>query len=88
MRILCQQKTTKIDTMTIQKIIGEHGEMPQLCNGGTCPSAILTDGDEVIIQGYIPSPRERAHLSGPAGEEFVKMPRSVFDKIARQVLNS
>ena len=74
--------------MTIQKIIGEHGEMPQLCNGGTCPSAILVDGDAVIIQGYVPSPDERAQLIKPAGEDFVKMPLAVFERIARHVINA
>ena len=74
--------------MTIHKIFGEKGEMPQLCNGGTCPAAILVEGDEVIIQGYVPSASEREQLTGPAGEDFVKMPRSVFERIARQVLTA
>jgi hypothetical protein len=74
--------------MTIHKIIGEHGEMPQLCNGGSCPAAILADADTVIVQGYIPSEQERSQLTGPAGETFVKMPRATFEAIARQVLNS
>jgi hypothetical protein len=39
--------------MTILKIIGEKGELPKLCNGGTCPTAILVEGDQVIIQGYV-----------------------------------
>ena len=73
--------------MKIQKIIGEKGEMPQLCNGGSCPAAILTDGD-IFIQGYVPSATDRNHLSDPTGEDFVKMPRAVFEKIARQVLNA
>ena len=74
--------------MNIQRIIGEKGEMPQFCNGGGCPAAVLTDGEEIFVQGYIPSPTERGQLSGPEGEDFVKMPRAVFEKIARQVLNS
>ncbi len=74
--------------MKIQKIIGEKGEMPQFCNGGSCPAAIITDGDDIIVQGYVPSASERGQLSGPAGEDFVKMPRAVFEKIARAVLNS
>jgi hypothetical protein len=81
-------KTNKKTIMTISKIIGENGEMPKLCNGGTCPSAILVDGGEVIIQGYVTSSEQRTHLTGPAGEDFVKMPRAVFERIARQVLNS
>jgi hypothetical protein len=74
--------------MKIHKIIGEKGEQPQLCNGGTCPAAILTEGGDLFIQGYVPSEPERNHLSGPAGEDFVKMPRAVFEKIARQVLSA
>lgn len=69
--------------MTIQKIIKS-----ELCNGGGCPAAILTDGENIFIQGYVPSESERGHLTGPAGEDFVKMPRAVFEKIAQQVLNS
>ena len=75
--------------MTIQKIIGEHGEKKELlCRSGGCPAAIITDGDDVFIQGYVPSPSERSHLADPTGEDFVKMPRAVFEKIARQVLSA
>jgi hypothetical protein len=74
--------------MHIQRIIGEKGDMPQFCNGGGCPAAVLTDGQDIFIQGYIPSSSERGQLADPAGEDFVKMPRAVFEKIARQVLNS
>jgi ABC-type xylose transport system permease subunit len=74
--------------MKIQKIIGEKGEMPQLCRGGSCPAAILTEGGDLFIQGYVPSITEGSQLSGPTGESFVKMPRAVFEKIARQVLNA
>jgi hypothetical protein len=74
--------------MHIQRIIGEKGEMPQLFNGGGCPAAVLTDGEDIFIQGYIPSPTERGQLSGPDGEDFVKMPRAAFEKIAHRLLNS
>jgi hypothetical protein len=74
--------------MKIKKIIGERGEMPQFCAGGSCPAAILTEGGDLFVQGFIPSTDERGHLSQPVGEDFVKMPRAVFEKIARQVLNS
>jgi hypothetical protein len=72
--------------MNILTIIGENGVAPQLCNQGGCPAAILTDDDTVVIQGYIPTEADRKQLRGPAGEDFVKMPRAVFEKIARQVL--
>jgi len=74
--------------MKIQKIIGEKGEMPQLCNGGSCPAAILTEGGDLFVQGYVPSAAERSQLADPVGEGFVKMPRSVFEEIARQVFNA
>ena len=74
--------------MTIHKIIGENGAMPQLCGRGSCPAAILVDNGDVFVQGYIPAPSEGAVLTAPTGETFVKMPRATFEKIARQVLAS
>jgi hypothetical protein len=74
--------------MKILKIIGEKGEMPRLCGSGSCPAAILTEEGDLFVQGYVPSNVESSHLTGPAGEGFVKMSREVFEKIARQVLNS
>ena len=72
--------------MTIKKIIGENGEMPQLCGQGACPAAILADNGDVFVQGYVPAPAEGAQLTAPNGESFVRMPRATFEKIARQVL--
>ena len=74
--------------MTIQKIIGENGVLPQLCNGGSCPAAVLADNGDVFVQGYTPAPAEGAVLTAPVGEGFVRMPRATFEKIARQVLNA
>ncbi len=74
--------------MKIHKIIGAKGEMPQLCNGGSCPAAILTEGGDLFVQGYVPSATERSQLADPVGEGFVKMPRAVFEQIARQVLSA
>lgn len=68
-------------------IISENGALPALCNGGTCPAAILADND-VFVQGFVPAPSEGAALTAPAGEQFVRMPRATFEKIARQVLAS
>ena len=73
--------------MKIQTIIGEHGKLPQLCNGGACPAAILAEGGDVFLQGYLPGESEQDQLTAPAGEGFVRMPREVFEKIARQVLS-
>ena len=70
--------------MTIKTII--KGD---LCNGGGCPAALVpTEGGDIFIQGYAPSDSERQHLTGPVGEDFVRMPREVFEQIARQILKS
>ena len=74
--------------MTIQKIIGENGTLPKMCGNGQCPAAILADNGDVFVQGYTPAPAEGAVLNAPSGEGFVRMPRSTFEKIARQVLAS
>ena len=72
--------------MKITHIIGEQGAMPQQCRNGACPSALLADNGDVFVQGFIPAPSEGAELTAPVGEAFVRMPRAVFEKIARQVL--
>lgn len=72
--------------MKITKIIGENGAMPKLCGRGQCPAAILADNGDVFVQGYVPSPGDGAQLTAPNGESFVRMSRSTFVKIARQVL--
>jgi hypothetical protein len=74
--------------MKIQKIIGENGVMPQLCGRGACPAAIIAENGDVFVQGYIPGVEESAELAAPRGENFVRMPRATFEKIARQVLNA
>jgi hypothetical protein len=74
--------------MTIQKIIGENGAIPQLCGKGMCPAAILADNGDVFVQGYLPAPSEGAKLTAPSGEGFVRMSKTTFEKIARQVLAS
>jgi len=74
--------------MKIEKIIGENGTLPKLCNSGACPAAIIADTGDVFVQGYVPAPAEQSELTAPAGENFVRLPRAVFEKIARQVLNS
>jgi hypothetical protein len=62
--------------------------MPQLCGRGSCPAAIIAENGDVFVQGYNPAPSEGAVLTAPTGEGFVRMPRAVFEKIARQVLAS
>jgi hypothetical protein len=72
--------------MKIHKIIGEHGALPALCNGGTCPAAVITENGEIFVQGYVPAHSENQELKAPAGEGFVKMSRTTFEQIARRVL--
>jgi hypothetical protein len=74
--------------MKIQKIVGENGILPKLCGNGACPAAIIADTGDVFVQGYVPAPAEQSELTAPSGESFVRIPRTVFEKIARQVLNS
>lgn len=74
--------------MTIKTIIGEHGAMPLLCRNGACPAAVLTVEGDVFVQGYLPATAEAAQLTAPSGEGFVRMSRTTFEAIARQVLTS
>jgi hypothetical protein len=74
--------------MTIEKIIAENGVLPQLCGRGSCPAAIISDTGDVFIQGYIPAHDESSTLTAPVGENFVRMSRATFEKIARQVLSA
>lgn len=73
--------------MTIRKILGEHGPLSELCNGGSCPAVILTDGDSAYIQGYKLQEHETA-LTAPNGEDFVRMPLTTLKKIAAQVIEA
>ena len=75
--------------MKIHKILGADGPRDtMLCRGGGCPAAILTDGGNVVIQGYTLPAADRNQFIDPAGEDFVTMPLAVFEKIARQVLSA
>ena len=74
--------------MKITKILGEHGPQSQLCNGGACPAAILTDGTDAFVQGYLPSAHESKTLTAPEGEGFVRIPLSVLKNIAAQVTDA
>ncbi|MBB5350653.1 hypothetical protein HNR46_000881 [Haloferula luteola] len=62
--------------------------MSELCNGGMCPAAILTKGEHAFVQGYKLGDHERAELSAPPGEDFVRIPLSVLKKIAAQVVEA
>lgn len=80
--------TNPTKTMTIRKIIGEHGPQAELCSGNQCPAAILTTGDAAFVQGYRLKEEERAALTAPDGEDFVAIPLPVLKRIAAEVLNA
>ncbi|MGD1978628.1 MAG: hypothetical protein PVJ98_04485 [Akkermansiaceae bacterium] len=71
--------------MTIQKILGENGPQQELCNGGSCPGAIVGDDGNVYVQGYLPSQEASNVLAAPAGESFVSIPMDVAKRIAAQL---
>jgi hypothetical protein len=71
--------------MTIQKILGENGPQDELCNGGSCPAAVVADDGNIYVQGYVPSNEAAETLTAPAGESFVRIPIAVAKKIAAQV---
>lgn len=71
--------------MKIQKIIGENGAMPQLCNSGQCPSLILGDDGNAYVQGFELAAGEKSALTAPQGEGFVRMPLATLRKLAAQV---
>ena len=71
--------------MTIQKILGENGPQQELCNGGSCPAAIVADDGNIYVQGYLPGQDASNVLAAPVGESFVSIPMDVAKKIAAQV---
>jgi hypothetical protein len=71
--------------MKIERIIGEHGTMPQLCKNSACPAAIIAEDGNAYVQGYELQGDEKAALTAPAGEGFVRIPLAVLRKIAAQV---
>jgi hypothetical protein len=73
--------------MKIEKIIGEHGQLPQLCANGACPAAIVAADGNAYVQGYQLAASETSELTAPEGEGFVRIPLSTLKKIAAQVAN-
>lgn len=71
--------------MTIQKILGENGPQEELCNGNSCPAAIIASDGNVYMQGNLISKEANSALSAPQGEGFVSMPIEVAKKIAAQL---
>lgn len=71
--------------MKIQTIIGENGRQSALCKSGSCPAAIIAEDGTAFVQGYELTEAEKAALSAPPGEGFVRIPLSTLRKIAAQV---
>lgn len=71
--------------MKIKKIIGENGPQSMLCANGNCPAVIVTDSDDIIIQGYELNDSECSSLTKPDNESFIKMPKEVLKKLAAQI---
>ena len=67
--------------MNIQKIIGENGPQEGFCVNGGCPAFLFTDDNRVLIQGARLTEAEKANLTAPTHEDFVAIPREVFDKL-------
>jgi len=74
--------------MKITQVLSENGPQSKLCNGGACPAAILTDGQDAFVQGYLPNADEANTLTAPAGESFVRIPLPALKKIAAQVVDA
>lgn len=71
--------------MKITHIIGEAGAQPRLCTNGNCPAALVAADGNVYVQGYQLTEAERAALTPPAGEGFVRIPLAVLKRIAAHV---
>ncbi|WP_309387891.1 hypothetical protein [Cerasicoccus frondis] len=67
--------------MKINQIIGENGPQSSFCANGGCPAFLFTDDNRVLIQGARLTDGEKANLTAPAHEDFVAIPREVFDKL-------
>lgn len=67
--------------MNILNTIGEHGPRQGLCANGGCPAFHLTDDGRVLVQGSRLTDAERSVLTAPDHEDFVAIPRAVFDKL-------
>lgn len=51
------------------------------CSGGDCPTIYATDGDDVLVQGYVVTdPAALAAIGAPEGEAVVRIPRYVLDR--------
>ena len=71
--------------MEFVKIIGEEGPKVQLCNGGSCPTLLVTEDGNVVIQGNKLNPEESSELNVPEHETFVKMPLATLQQMTKHL---
>ena len=51
------------------------------CTGGPCPTVYEGEDGSLYVQGYIPTPAERAQISLPVGEDLVRINRELLNAI-------
>jgi hypothetical protein len=65
--------------MKITTLVPSDGQ----CNDGkTCPAVHVTDGDLVLVQGYLVPD---APLTPPSGEGLVAVPKALLRSLATQL---
>jgi hypothetical protein len=62
----------------------QQHHLVSVCGSGTCPTVFTTEGDDLVIQGYIPDAQTAA--SAPPGEARVIIPRALLGEAARRLL--
>lgn len=55
----------------------------QLCGGGRCPRAFITEEGELIVQGILVDPEVKAQLDPLSNEEVVRLPKEVVQELLR-----
>jgi hypothetical protein len=63
-----------------------HIISPAGCANGACPSLLITDAGQILIQGARLVPQDRSVLDVPGHEDVVSIPREVFDGLLQQYL--
>ncbi len=74
--------------MKIAKILGENGPMLRPCKSGACPAILITDGEDVLVQGRTVEDGELLGLDLPSGECVVRLSRTTLEKLLRQLAES
>jgi hypothetical protein len=53
------------------------------CGSGACPTVYVAADGDLVVQGWIPDPRESSEV--PTGEARVKIPRDLLMRAAREL---